>query len=177
MRAYKIDRLFGCTGSLLCRRLSGCGAWGLHSSCSQRASHCSSVSACGAWPVGRVGFRAHGSCALEHRLGSCGARAWLLHSMRDLPGPGSNSCLLLGQETWFTAEPSQGSPRAYIFKMKSELGLTTCIPLWFWVVRCLVLPTYGRRDSALGFLYFLSEGIKLTELWVIHPCIPGINTQ
>ena len=35
-----------------------------------------------------VGFNSCGSWALEHRLSSCGARAQLLHSMWDLPGPG-----------------------------------------------------------------------------------------
>ena len=35
-----------------------------------------------------TGFSRCGSRALERRLSSCGARAQLLHSMRDLPGPG-----------------------------------------------------------------------------------------
>ena len=180
MHTFKIYRLFGCTGSLLLRRLfSGCGEWGLHSSCSQLAAHCSSVSSCGAWPAGHAGFRACGSCTLEHRPGSCGAQAWLLYCMRDLPGPGIELMSPAWADGFFTAEPSQGSSKAYIFKMKSELGLPTYIPLWSWVVRCLVLPTRGRRDSVsgMGFLYSVSEGITLTELWVIHPCIPGLNAQ
>ena len=36
----------------------------------------------------RVGFSSCDSWALEHRLSSCGARALLLRSMWDLPGPG-----------------------------------------------------------------------------------------
>ena len=46
-----------------------------------------------AFLVAEHGLQAHGlssrgSWALEHRLSSCGARAYLLHSMWDLPRPG-----------------------------------------------------------------------------------------
>ena len=42
------------------------------------------------WSTGsrHVGFSSCGSWALERRLSSRGARAWLLCSMWDLPGPG-----------------------------------------------------------------------------------------
>ena len=42
------------------------------------------------WSTGsrRVGFSSCGSQALERRLSSCGAKASLLRSMWDLPGPG-----------------------------------------------------------------------------------------
>ena len=50
---------------------------------------------CGARALGTlasvVAARGLSSCglwALEHRLSSCGARAYLLHGMWDLPGPG-----------------------------------------------------------------------------------------
>ena len=53
------------------------------------------VACCRAWALGAqasvVVARGLGSCglqALEHRLSICGARASLLHSMWDLPGPG-----------------------------------------------------------------------------------------
>ena len=36
----------------------------------------------------RASFSSCGSRALERRLSSCGACAWLLHGMWDLPGPG-----------------------------------------------------------------------------------------
>ena len=39
-----------------------------------------------------MGFSSCGSQALEHRLSSCGARAWLLHGMWDLPRPGLEPC-------------------------------------------------------------------------------------
>ena len=35
-----------------------------------------------------MGFSSCGSQGLERRLSSCGARAWLLCGMWDLPGPG-----------------------------------------------------------------------------------------
>ena len=35
--------------------------------------------------------------ALEHRLNSCGPRAWLLGGIWDLPDQGSNPCLLYWQ--------------------------------------------------------------------------------
>ena len=53
-------------------------ALGLH--CGARASHCSGFSCCRALALG--------ACALECRLSSCGTRAYLLHGMWDLPGPG-----------------------------------------------------------------------------------------
>ena len=63
-----------------------CGAW---------ASHCGGFSCCGAcaldaWVsvVVACGVSSCGSRALERRLSSCGARAYLLHGMWDLPGPG-----------------------------------------------------------------------------------------
>ena len=37
---------------------------------------------------GTWGLSSCGSGALEHRLNSCGAQAYLLHSMWDLPEPG-----------------------------------------------------------------------------------------
>ena len=42
------------------------------------------------WSTGsrRMGFSSCGSQGLERRLSSCGARAWLLCGMWDLPGPG-----------------------------------------------------------------------------------------
>ena len=63
----------------------------------QQLQHAGSIVAtCGPQSTSASVVAAHGlsSCglgALEHRLGSCGARAQLLHSMWDLPGPGIES--------------------------------------------------------------------------------------
>ena len=63
---------------------SSCGEWGLLSSCSAWASHCSGFSCCRAQALGWAGFSSCGYQALEHRLSSCGA--WFPCSMWDLPG-------------------------------------------------------------------------------------------
>ena len=51
--------------------------------CDVRASHCSGFSCCRAWALG-----AQASVVEAHGLSSCGAWAWLLGGMWDLPGPG-----------------------------------------------------------------------------------------
>ena len=63
--------------------------------CGARAAHCGGFSCCRARALGvqasvvvARGLSSCGLWALERRLSSCGARALLLHSMWDLPGPG-----------------------------------------------------------------------------------------
>ena len=90
------------------RALSSCGEQGLlfvvvrglliagaTLCCGARASHCSGFSCCGAWAVGvrasvvvARGLSSCGSLALERRVSSCGAQAYLLRGMWDLPGLG-----------------------------------------------------------------------------------------
>ena len=53
----------------------------------------------------RAGFRSCGSWALECRLSSCGARAYLLHGMWDLPGPGLESVSPALAGRFLTIEP------------------------------------------------------------------------
>ena len=90
---YLFIYFFGCVGSSLLRagflklRRAGatlrCGAW---------ASHCGGFSCCGAQALGArasvVVARRLRARALERRLNSCDAQAYLLCSMWDLPGPG-----------------------------------------------------------------------------------------
>ena len=57
---------------MLLREGFNCGAW---------ASHCGGFSCCGLW-------------ALEHGLDSCGPRAYLPCSLRNLPAPGMDPCHL-----------------------------------------------------------------------------------
>ena len=59
--------------------------------CGAQASHCGGFSCCGAWALGTQasvvaarGFSSGGACGLS----SCGAQAYLLCGMWDLPGPG-----------------------------------------------------------------------------------------
>ena len=60
-----------------------------------------------------MGFSSCGSWALEHRLNSCGARAYLLRGMWDFPGPGIklvSPALAGGFVTTVPQGKSQGPP-------------------------------------------------------------------
>ena len=106
--------IFGCAGSsLLHRFFSTCTKQGLRSSCSAWASHFSGFSCCRARALGRMGFSS-GSWALEHRLNSCGTKAWWLHGLWDLPRSGiePTSSALAGR-LFFTEPP--GKPSFWIF--------------------------------------------------------------
>ena len=76
------------------RAFSSCGEWGLLS-VAVRGIFIAVASGCGAQALGAwasvVAARGLSSCglqALEHRLSSCDAWAYLLCGMWDLPGPG-----------------------------------------------------------------------------------------
>ena len=92
--------IFGCAGSSLpLRFFSSCSERRLLFSCSAQVSHRSGFSCGRAWALGHMGFSSfnsgRSSChfwALEHRLNSCGAQAYLLCSMWDIPRPGMESC-------------------------------------------------------------------------------------
>ena len=109
--------IFGCAGSSLLRGLfSSCHEQGLLCNCYTQASHCSGLSCGRAQTPGTLasaatarGLSSCGSQALEHRLSSCSARVWLLHSMYDPPGSGIEpvSPALAGR--FFITEPS-GKP-------------------------------------------------------------------
>ena len=81
--------IFGCIGSLLLHagflQLRQAGAT-LRCSCVSFSSRWLLL----LWSMGsrHTGFSTCGSQALEHRLSSCGAQAYLLHGIWDLPGPG-----------------------------------------------------------------------------------------
>ena len=74
MRIKLLVSQLPCAGSSFLRAgFSRCREWGsLH--CSAQVTHCGGFSYCEAW-------------ALECRLSSCGAWAWLFRSMWDPPGP------------------------------------------------------------------------------------------
>ena len=88
---FFISFIFSCAESSWLGRLFSSWVNGVCSRCSAQASHCRSFSCWGAQAPGHSGFSSCGaqaqwlcSRALEHRLGSCGARAQLLHNMWDL---------------------------------------------------------------------------------------------
>ena len=86
---------------------------GLFSSYDAWASHCCGLSCCRGWALGLKGFSSCDSQTLEHRLNSCGSRAYLLCSMWDLPRPGIEpmSPALAGRS--FTTEPP-GKPCLFV---------------------------------------------------------------
>ena len=103
---------FGHAGSLLLH--------GLFSSCGEQVSHWGGFSYWGheASVVAAHGLCSCGSQALEHRLSSCGARAWQLCGMGDLPGSGI-------ELRWITTEP--GKPWTWILDQSVINILCTCI--------------------------------------------------
>ena len=122
---------------MLCGLFSSCGGWRLLSSCGARA-FCGGFSCCRAQAPGLAGFSLCGtwlsSCsswAPEHRLSRCGARAWMLRGMWDLPGSGVEpvSPTLAGR--FFTTGPP-GKPEALFFKCHCEL---TNLTIFFVLIR------------------------------------------
>ena len=77
----------------------------LLSSCGVPASHSGGSSRCGAQGPGCSGFSSCNTAGPEHRLGSRGTRARVLHGTWDLPGPEIKpaSPALAGE--FFTVEP------------------------------------------------------------------------
>ena len=67
------------------------------------------------------GFSSCGSRALECRVSSCGARAWLLRGMWDLPGPGLEPVSLAFAGGFLTTAPP-GKSSCFIFSQRQFLG-------------------------------------------------------
>ena len=98
--------IFGCIGScLLHGPFSSCSEWGLLSGCSAQAPGCNGFPCGQAKAVGRVGCGSGGCRALEHRPNSCGARAYLVQGMWDLPGSGIKPMSPALAGGFFTTEP------------------------------------------------------------------------
>ena len=95
---------FDCTGpSLLVCRLSPVVASGGYSGRGAQASRGAGFSSCSAW-------------ALEHTLfNSCGAQAWLLHGMRNLPGSGVTPVSPALAGSFLTTRPPEKSQNAPFF--------------------------------------------------------------
>ena len=99
--------------------------------CSVQASHCSGLSCCRARALGvrasvvvARGLSSCGSQALECRPSSCGARAQLLRSMWDPPGPGLKpmSPALAGRLS--TTAPPGKPGKVFESRVRSHLSLT-----------------------------------------------------
>ena len=84
-----------------------------YSGCHVPASYCSGFS-CGAWALGCLGFSSCSSRVLEQSLRTCGAQAWLLHGMWNLPRSGIEPVSPALACEFFTTEPPDwgGSQKA-----------------------------------------------------------------
>ena len=120
--------IFGCVGSSLLRTgLLQLRRVGATPRCSVRAPHCGGLSCRGPRALGARAsvvvvhwLSSCGSWAVEHRLGSCDARAQLLHGMWDPPGPGlepMSPALAGGLST--TAPP--GKPDPILFRKLNKV--------------------------------------------------------
>ena len=141
---------FGCIGSSLLR-VGFLQLWraGATLRCSAQASHCSGFSFCGARALGRVGFSSCGSRALEHRLSSCGPRAYVLRSLWNLPGPGLEPVSPALAGGFLTTAPPGKSRHAWFF-----LGTLVCRP-WPW--KCILLTTVPESSYPLINFLLLKE--------------------
>ena len=113
----------------LAARLSVVAAAGQLPSVDLQGRRCGGVSYCRAW-------------APEHRLSSCGARAWLPHGIGVFLDRGSSLCLLCWQSDSLPLSP-HGSPSSlFVHCFVTQSCLTPCDPmdcstLGFLVLHCL----------------------------------------
>ena len=139
---------------------------GLH--CGARASHCSGFSCCGTRALGTRasvfvarGLSSCGSQALECRLSSCGARAQLLRSMWDPPGPGLEpvSPALAGG---FLATAPPGKPPNLPFKVKHFLenynNYFLAFLCWYFSIKKYSFISFM---NFMAFFFFLIILVKL----------------
>ena len=77
------------------------------------------------------GLSSCGSRALEHRLSSCGARAYLLCGMWDLPGPGLEPVSPALAGGFLTTAPP-GKPDLTDFKKKQSRTSKKYMTIKFW---------------------------------------------
>ena len=90
-----------------------CSKQGLLSACSALVCHCRGFSCYGAWALGIVGFSSCSFWALEHRLNSCGAQAYLLHGMWNPSRSGIKPVSPALAGGLFTTEPSGKPPMTF----------------------------------------------------------------
>ena len=117
-----------------------------------RTSYCRGFSCCGARAsrtrasvVVARGLSSCGSQALERRLSSCGAWAYLLRGMWDLPGPGLKPVSLALAGGFLTTAPSGKSP-VWTFDLEnSKINLCHYKPITVW----------SFVTAAMGNSYFL----------------------
>ena len=130
----------------------------------------------------RAGFSSCGTRALERRLSSCGARAWLLRGMWDLPRPGLEpvSPSLAGgfPITVLPGIPNHSTPHLF-FNWKSvpfnPLHLfhpTPYLPaLWQLLVCCLYLWVCFSFVLFVHLFCFLDSTYKWNQMVFVFLCL------
>ena len=100
-----------------------------------------------------VGFSSCGTRALEHRLSSCGARAYLLCGMWDLPGPGLEPVSPALAGGFLTTAPP-GKPYLFIFGSRQVFSCGTWDLFFFYkfIYLFLFLAALGLCCCAWAFL-------------------------
>ena len=170
-----------------------CCPWGFLYSCSGEASHCGSVScrtgsgALQASVVVAHGLSRCGSRTLEHRLSSCGKRAYLPCCVWNLPGaviklmclalagrflttaPPQKSCIALSQQVW--SQFGTAAKRSEYTSVEWHKGhimdwMTWLLPHWHAV------PT-GVRRIQRGIAIDSSQSGRTAE--AIFLALPGVE--
>ena len=99
-----------------------------------------------------AGFSSCGLRALECRLSSCGARAYLLHSMWDLPGPGLEpvSPALAGG---LVTAASPGKPSTFFLVSYSATDQQVFSVLLYQMMFCVCSTFFSGKSSRIfGYL-------------------------
>ena len=132
-----------------------------------------------------VGFSSCGSRSLERRLSSCGARAQLLRSMWDLPGPGLEpvSPALAGG---FLITVPPGKPTE-AFQFDVPLIYFCCLYFWCHIQKIIakinvkeIFPLFSFRCVIVSYLIFKSfidfelifvSGVRQGSNFILHRVI------
>ena len=89
-----------------------------------------------------LGLSGCGSWALERRLRSCGARAWLLRGMWDLPGSGIEPVSPALAGGFLTTMPP-GKSLQYILKIYTYYIERSNLNNYFIILRCILYLNYA----------------------------------
>ena len=111
----------------------------------------------------RISSSSCSSGALEHSPSSCGTRAWLTHSMWDLPGRKIESVSSIWTGRFFTTEPS-GKPKLVYFESKTIIGSDTIPSLTLYSNFFQFSGSYVslKKSSCKRFL-----NVALTPFWLL----------
>ena len=161
---------FDCAASSLLRGLfSSCGKWGAILQLQCEGASLRWLLFCRTRALGCEGFSSWGSWALEHRLNSCGALAYLLCSMWDLPRSGIEpvSPVLAGRV--FTTEPT-GKPLMMSFHAwKLLIFMNSSLSFFPPFVPFVPLMSYSRNHcTSIVMRLCLCFLLRVLQFQVLH---------